>query len=76
MEREFIETTQNGSGERRAARSKKTATIPLTPDQLAKLWEITVGGRLIVGEDDNGAVMFFVSQESFTKALPVLLARL
>lgn len=64
----------------RQAKTKTTEaggeTIALTPEQLQKLWQIIVGGRLVIDTDADGFTICHVSLESFSRALPTLLERL
>jgi hypothetical protein len=70
-------TTENG---KKLRKTKTTPgggeTIPLTPEQLQKLWQIIVGGRLVIDTDADGFTICHVSLESFSRALPTLLERL
>lgn len=52
-------------------------SIPLTPEQLSKLWGIVVGGSLTIAyQVDQGKIVCQVSPDSFNRALPILLDRL
>lgn len=62
---------------RRTTTSTKTNTIPLTGDQLTKLWAIVMGGPLVIDDDpEAGETIYHVGLDSFSKALPVLLEKL
>lgn len=74
------QTKQTNGNKRSNTRAKKAAAIepvPLTQDQLCKLWQIIVGGDLVVEQEpETGQMMYLVSLESFSQALPILLERL
>lgn len=75
------EQTNQTNGAKRTTRrtTKKIAAepIPLTQAQMCKLWQIIVGGDLVVEQEpETGQLMYLVSLESFSQALPVLLERL
>lgn len=74
-----IEQPLNGTKPRKKrsdAAPGRGETIPLTPEQLQKLWQIIVGGRLVIDTDADGFTVCHVSLESFSRALPTLLERL
>lgn len=57
--------------------SSKSSTIPLSWEQVQKLWNIVMGGHLITEEDeDTGEISYHVSLEAISKAVPVLLEKL
>lgn len=70
-------TKRRGGSRRSNGQAPAVTTIPLTPEQVEKLWRIVVGGRLVIDQDEEThAVVCHVSVDSFHKALPVLLERL
>lgn len=67
--------SKKGKGSRTAT-STKTNTLTLTGEQLAKLWQLTTGGQLIIDDTDGGAPVYYVSLDSLQTALPKILETL
>ena len=71
-------TYGHARGKKRPAKtSAKTNTVPLTWEQVQKLWAIVMGGQIITEEnEDSGEIVYHVSLDAVTKAVPTLLDRI
>lgn len=74
----------SGVTKRRGSRTTIVPTAPAAPEQSVtlnarqaeKLWDIVVGGKLTLRQDEDGRIVATVSLGSFAQALPILLDRL
>lgn len=76
------EKTKRGYKTRQAApppdsKSKPAAVITVTPDRVAKLWNVMCGGQLVIEiNDDTGQIQCHISRNSLDNLIEGMIDRL